>query len=346
MASSDNSAPRTVDELDDFLSRPTAAVVETMRRLTGDLAILGVGGKMGPTLARMARRASDAAGVARRIVGVSRFSADDLRKRLEAWDIETIACDLLDEAAVARLPRMDNVVFMAGFKFGAQAAPSRTWAMNCYVPATVSRHFQNSRIAAFSTGNVYGMVPIDGGGSREDDPLRPIGEYAMTALGRERMFEYFSDRLGFPLVLLRLNYANELRYGVLVDLARKVLQGETIDVSMGHVNVIWQGDANAASLQSLELADRPPCVLNIAGPEVLSVRAAAEQLGRLLDRSPRLVGSELPDALLSDSNRCRARLGMPTVSVDQMLKWVADWVQRGGEHLGKPTHFESRDGQF
>lgn len=338
--------PTNLEELDELLSRPTERVIESMRRLEGDLLLLGVGGKMGPTLARMARRASDAAGVSRRIVGVSRFSTAGLREQLEGWGVETIACDLLREDEVARLPAMENVVFMAGFKFGAQAAPARTWAMNCYVPALVGRKFSQSRIAAFSTGNVYGMVPVTGPGSREEEPLQPIGEYAMTAVGRERMFEYFSEREGFPLVLLRLNYANELRYGVLVDVARKVLDGEPIDVSMGHVNLIWQGDANAAALASLELADRPPLALNIAGPEVVRVRELSEHLGRLLGRAPQLTGSEQPDALLSDSSRCRERLGEPSVPLPWMIQWVADWVASGGEYLGKPTHFESRDGRF
>jgi nucleoside-diphosphate-sugar epimerase len=244
------------------------------------------------------------------------------------------------------LPRLENVIFMAGFKFGAQAEPSRTWAMNCYVPALVGRHFTGSRIAAFSTGNVYGLVPCDGGGSREDDPLQPVGEYAMTALGRERMFEYFSRRHGFPLALLRLNYASELRYGVLVDLARKVLQGRTIDISMAHVNVIWQGDANAAALQSLAMADQPPCVLNIAGPETLRIVDVCRQFGKLLDREPRFSGQEQPDALLSNSQRCRQQFGEPEISADQLIRWTAEWVGRGGESLDKPTHFESRDGGF
>lgn len=338
--------PRTVAELDDALSEPPPGVIECLGRLPGDILVLGVGGKMGPTLARMARRASDAAGVRRRVVGVSRFSTPGLPEQLAAWGVETLACDLLDEQAVAALPRLENVVFMAGYKFGAQADPARTWAMNCYLPALIGNHFRHSRIAAFSTGNVYGLVPASGGGSREDDPPRPVGEYAQTTLGRERMLEYFSQRHEFPLAVLRLNYACELRYGVLVDLAWKVWRNELIDLSMSHVNVIWQGDANAVALQALEQASQPPLVLNIAGPERLRIREVCEQFGRLLDRQPRWAGSEQPDALLSDSGRCRQLFGAPRVPAERLMGWIADWVARGGPSLGKPTHFESRDGRF
>jgi nucleoside-diphosphate-sugar epimerase len=344
--SSEPRAPQSIDELDEALSRPTERVVEAMRRLQGDILFLGVGGKMGPTMARMAKRASDEAGVERRVFGVSRFSSGDARERLETWGVETLRCDLLDQRAIDALPDAPNVVFLAGFKFGATAAPAMTWAMNCYVPALVIPKYRDSHFVAFSSGNVYGLAPTDRGGSKETDPLNPVGEYAMTVLGRERMFDYFSCKLDIPLVLLRLNYASELRYGVLVDLARKVLAGESIDVSMGYANVIWQADAAAMTLEALQHATCPPLVLNIAGPEFLRVRDVCEQFGRLLNKPVRFTGTEAPDALLSNGQRAFELFGRPTVTAEQLIHWTADWVSRGGESLGKPTHFDSRDGQF
>src|SRR5262249_50585711 len=269
-------------DLEILLSEPTPAVVETLRRLPGDLILLGVAGKMGPTLARMARRASDTAGVLRRVIGVARFSPGGT-EALQAHGIGTIRCDLLKEEEVARLPDAPNVIFMTGRKFGSSGDEALTWAMNSYLPAVVCRKYRHSRIVAFSTGNVYGLAPVAGGGSREEDALQPVGEYAMSCLGRERLFEYFSRSQGIPLTQLRLNYVCELRYGVLVDLAQRVWAGDTIDLSMGHFNVIWQGDANAMALRALAHAATPPLVLNITGPELLSVGTVCERLGQLLD---------------------------------------------------------------
>ena len=338
--------PKTVEELDELLSRPNELAVRAMRELAGDLVILGVGGKMGPTLARLARRASDEAGVTRRIIGVSRFSSPDTRTKLQRWGIETIACDLLDQEAIAKLPNAPNVVCMTGLKFGASSNPALTWAMNCYLPALVSRRYRDSRIAAFSSGNVYGLVPIDSGGSIETDAPNPIGEYAITVLGRERMFEYFSRQLGIPGTLLRLNYATELRYGVLVDLAQQVLAQQPIDLSMSSFNVIWQAEANAMALASLLHTATPPRIVNIAGAEILRVHEVCEAFGRLLDRPVRFTGAESPDALLNNASASYAQIGRPQISSEQMIQWTADWVMRGGESLGKPTHFESRDGRF
>ncbi len=342
----DPTVPQDVDALEEVLSQPTDGAVRAMRELPGDLIILGVGGKMGPTLARMAVRASAAAGVPRRVIGVSRFSQPDLQQRLEKWGVETIACDLLDEAAVAQLPRAPLVVFMTGMKFGATDNPALTWAMNCYVPALVSRHFHDSRLAVFSSGNVYGLTPVHGGGSRETDELQPIGEYAVTVLGRERMFEHFSRQLDIRLVLLRLNYATELRYGVLVDLAQQVHAEQPVDVSMGYANVIWQAEANAMALESLLHATCPPLVLNIAGPDLLSIREAAGRFGELLNKPVRIRGEEAADAFLSNAEKSYQLFERPQVPVERMIRWTADWVQRGGASLGKPTHFESRDGKY
>jgi len=336
----------SVDQLEEALSEPTPGVVQTLADLEGDIIILGVGGKMGPTLARMARRASDEAGRDRRIIGVSRFSDAALRSKLEYWGIQTIRADLLDRDALASLPDCPNVVYMPGMKFGATGQEAMTWAMNTYLAGTACERYRASRVVAFSTGNVYGMVPIGSGGSREGDELRPDGEYAMSCLGRERMVEHMSRTHGTPAVLLRLNYAHEMRYGVMVDLARKVAAQEPIDVPMGHFNALWQGDANAMALQAFGLASSPPDVVNLAGPETLSVRRVAEEFGRLMDRPATFVGAEQPDALLSDAGRSHALFGYPRVAARRLMEWIAAWVSHGGESLGKPTHFDVRDGKF
>jgi nucleoside-diphosphate-sugar epimerase len=335
----------TEEQLDDLLREPTPPVIESMSRLEGDIVILGVAGKMGPSLARMARRASDAAGVRRKIFGVARFSSDG-RDELQAHGIETIPCDLLDEKHIAQLPDAPNVIFMAGRKFGSAADQAATWAINSYLPGLICRRYRSSRIVAFSTGNVYGLSPINGGGSKETDALEPVGEYAMSCLGRERVFEHFSRSLGIPVGLIRLNYACDLRYGVLVDLAQQIAAGETVDLSMGYFNTIWQGDANAMVLRAFDHVAVPPFVVNVTGPEMLSVRSVSERLARLMNNPVRFTGTEPASALLSNSHRGLELLGPPRVSADQLIEWVAYWVARGGRTLGKPTHFDVRDGRF
>lgn len=342
----DTTTPHSVEELDDQLSTPNEHVVRALSQLDGDLIILGVGGKMGPTLARMAKRASDEAGVNRRVIGVSRFSSAGTREQLEAWGVETAACDLLDQAALNALPDALNVVCMTGLKFGASENPSLTWAMNCYLPALISQRYRHSRIAAFSSGNVYGTVDAESGGSVETDSLNPIGEYAITVLGRERMFDYFSRELNVSTALLRLNYATELRYGVLVDLAQQVYAEQAIDLSMSYVNVLWQSEANAMALVSLLHTATPARIFNVAGAEILRIRDVCEQFAKLMDKPLQLVGEESPQALLNNATASYAALGRPTITSEQMIRWTADWVARGGESLGKPTHFESRDGRF
>jgi nucleoside-diphosphate-sugar epimerase len=336
----------TVEELEDRLSEPTPGVVETLGRLEGDFILLGAGGKMGPTLARMARRASEAAGVRRRILAVSRFGSGNLEESLHQHGVETQRCDLLDPAQVEQLPEAPNVVFMTGMKFGATGQEALTWAMNTHAPALVCRKYRRSRIVAFSTGNVYGLSPVAQGGSVESDGLRPVGEYALSVVGRERLFEYFSRRLEIPVALLRLNYAVELRYGVLVDIAQRVRAGEPIDLTMGNLNAIWQGDANAIALQAFDVASIPPRVLNIAGPELLSVRRLAKQFGRLLDKPVVFQGTESTEALLSNGQPALRLFGYPRVGVEQMVEWIAAWLRAGGATHGKPTHFEVRDGAF
>ncbi|KAF0178905.1 MAG: nucleoside-diphosphate-sugar epimerase [Limisphaerales bacterium] len=339
-------APATVAELEDRLSEPTPGVIATFRSLPGDLIFLGVAGKMGPTLARMAKRASDAAGIRRRVIGVSRFSDASQIGQLNAQGIETIRCNLMDEEAVAQLPEVENVVYCAAMKFGATGNEALTWAMNTWLPSVVCRKFRRSRIVAFSTGNVYGLVPVSGGGSVEADAPQPVGEYAMSCLGRERMFEHFSRTLGVPVSLLRLNYACELRYGVLVDLAKQIWAGQPVDLGMGWFNCIWQGDANAQTFQALALTTSPPFVLNLTGPELLRVRDVAEELGRRMNRPATFTGAEADSALLNNAAEARRRFGPPRISASELLGWVAGWVMRGGPDLGKPTHFESRDGRF
>jgi nucleoside-diphosphate-sugar epimerase len=337
---------RDVEHLEELLSEPSPGVIEALGRIEGDLIVLGASGKMGPTLARMARRASDAAGVRRRILGVARFASEDQAATLLAHEIEVVPCDLLDPDQIDRLPDVPNVVFLAGMKFGTTGQEAMTWAVNSFLPGLVARKFRRSRIVALSTGNVYGLTPAGVGGSREEDPVDPRGEYAMSCLGRERVFEHFGRALNIPMALIRLNYAAEMRYGVLVDLARQVEAGEPIDLAMGYLNAIWQGDASAMVLRALEQVAVPTAVLNVTGPEQLRVREVAEQFGRLMGREVTFRGVESPDALLSDARRALGLFGPPRIDAGRMIRWTADWVRRGGPTLGKPTHFEVRDGHF
>ncbi|MGC8791866.1 MAG: NAD-dependent epimerase/dehydratase family protein [Bryobacteraceae bacterium] len=337
---------RTEAELEERLSRPSTADLAFMRELEGDILILGVAGKMGPSLARRARRAADEAGVRKRIVGVARFSNPRAREELEAAGVETICADLLDEDQLRALPDLPNVIYMAARKFGTTGNEFLTWALNTYLPGRVAGRFRHSRIVAFSSGNVYPLVPIAQGGPTEATPPDPVGEYAQSVLGRERMFEYFSARYGTPVTLLRLNYAIDLRYGVLVDIALKVYERRPVNLAMGMVNVIWQGDANSVALRALALCQSPPLVLNVTGPETVSVRSLAWKFARRFGVEPLFEGTEAPTALLSDASRCHHLFGYPEVSLEQMIEWVAEWIRAGGVLWNKPTHFEVRDGRF
>lgn len=336
----------TETQLDEILSRPRESDKAAMAEMDGDLLILGIGGKMGPSLARLAIRAAQEAGVRRRVIGVARFSEAALRKELDDTGVETIAADLLDAKRLAELPDVKNVIFMAGRKFGSTGAESLTWAMNVLVPAMVAERYRDSRIVAFSSGNIYPFLPVVSGGATEETPVGPIGEYALTVLGRERVFEYYSEKYGTPVTLLRLNYAIDLRYGVLLDIGQKVYDRQPIDMQMGAVNVIWQGDANSVCLRSFALANSPPAVLNLTGPETVSVRWIAKRFGEHFGVEPALEGAESENALLNNAARCQRIFGYPTVSVEQMIEWTAGWIRTGGSTLNKPTHFEARDGKF
>jgi len=336
---------RTELELEEALSAPTPQVVDTLARLPGDILFLGAAGKMGPTLARMAKRASAAAHVNRRVIAVSRFTSGG-EEAFTSHGVEAIRCDLLDEDQVKMLPDAANVVYMPGRKFGSTGDEGTTWAVNCYLPALVCRKFRGSKIVAFSTGNVYPLTRPDTGGPTEADALNPVGEYGMSALGRERMFGYFARSLGVPVAIIRLNYAVDLRYGVLVDLARQLIANEPIPLAMGYFNTIWQGDANAMTLRAFDHCSIPPRAFNVTGPEVLSVRKVGECLGELLGVKPRFAGAEADTALISNAAAGIAALGPLRVPTDQLIAWVADWLQHGGRVLNRPTHFEARDGRF
>ena len=338
---------KNVAELEDHLSRPTDADAAAMSALNGDLLILGVGGKMGPSLARLARRAAELAGARVRIVAVARFSNASLPTELAAQGIETISCDLLEPGALSRLPEIPNVIFMAARKFETSGAEHLTWAMNTFLPGLVAERYRNSRIVAFSTGNVYPLRSLSEGGATESTPVAPVGEYAQSALGRERMFENGSHRWGTRAAILRLNYAVELRYGVLVDIARAVFERRPISLAMPYVNVIWQRDANSWCLRSFAHCRTPPFVLNITGPETLSVRELATEFGRQFGIEP-IFGAE-PEgstSLLNNAAKAATLFGRPTASPSEMIGWIADWIRQGGVMLNKPTHFQTRDGKF
>lgn len=338
---------QTTGDLDDALSEPGDGVLRTLTQVQGDVIVLGAGGKMGPTLARMVRRAFDAIGQpSRRVIAVSRFSSPTAAQSLQKSGIETIACDLTDREAISRLPHAPNIICLVGQKFGTSDTPELTWLTNTLVPALVAEHYAKSRIVALSTGCVYPLVATDGPGSCESDPLEPHGEYANSCVGRERVFEYFSKRDATPMMLVRLCYAIDLRYGVLHDLAQKVLNRQPIDLSMGATHVIWQGDANARIIQCLEHTAVPPVAVNLTGRDRLQIRTLASRLGELMNCDVQFTGKEAPTAWLWNADRSYDWFGPPSVSIEDMLQATAAWVLKGGETLNRPTHFEVRDGKF
>ncbi len=328
------------------ISEPDEGVIRTLSAMPGDLLLLGAGGKIGHGLALMAKRALDQAGKKNRVLAVSRFSSPTSRQELEADGITTISCDLADVEAVQKLPDASDIVYLAGQKFGTAGNTSLTWMLNTIVPGVVARRWPKSRLAIYSSGNVYPFMSFESGGPTESTDPAPIGEYAQSVLGRERVFEYYSRAQGTKVTTVRLNYANEPRYGVLVDLAQRLLAGQPIDLSQGYVNVIWQGDCNRITLRSLEIADSPPKILNLTGPENLKVRDLAKKLAKALKVKATFTGKPAKTALLNNAAFCWSHFGPPAVSVDQMIERIAAWLKGGGKTMGKPTHFEARDGKF
>lgn len=331
-----------VAELESILSTPSDALVNEISGIDGDIMILGAGGKVGPTMALKARRAIEAAGMKKDVVAVDVFELPALKKA----GIKTLQCDLLDPAAVDALPRVENIIYMVGRKFGSVGSEWLTWAINVMVPHNVARVFTASRIAAFSTGCVYPVAHIYSGGSVEQDAPDPVGEYAMSCLGRERMFDYYAAEHGERVVHIRLNYAVDLRYGVLFDIATKVWGGEPVDVTTGFANVIWQGDACEQVIRGLPQATSPASVLNITGPEMFSIRQVAQQFGRIMDKAVAFSGEENGRGYLNNAGKAAGLFGYPSVSLDRLVRWTAHWVMSGGENLGKPTHFETQDGKY
>jgi uncharacterized protein YbjT (DUF2867 family) len=337
----------SVTDLEEALARPGPGLVDDARGIDGDLVVLGAGGKMGPSLCRLARRSLDAAGrTGVRVLAVSRWSDPAVERALLDSGVETITRDLMGDDDLSGLPDAGNVVFMVGAKFGTSGSEHRTWAVNAMLPALVARRYPEARLSAFSTGNVYPLAPSTAGGCREEDPTGPVGEYAMSCLGRERVLEHAAATRGTRIALLRLNYACDLRYGVLADIGSAVLQGRPVPVTTGHANVVWQRYANEVALRTLGHASNPPFVVNLTGPETASVRRIATRFGELLDREVLFDGVESATALLSDASRCHGLFGYPDVPLATLIEWQAEWLRRGLPLWDKPTHFETRDGRF
>ena len=328
--------------LEDILSEPADATKEIVAGLSGDIVVLGAGGKMGPTLAMMLRKASSG----KNIYAVSRFSDKAVRTKIERAGIKTIQLDLLDESLYSQLPDVENVFYLAGMKFGATGKQPLTWALNSFLPGLVARHYNNSRIVVFSTGNVYPLVDISSGGASEETAPEPIGEYAQSCLGRERIFEYFSQLHNTPMTIVRLNYANEPRYGIIVDLTRRILNGEPVDLTMGAVNLIWQRDANDYIIRSISLAKSPPAILNVTGPDTVLVRQLAERIGQELNSKPKFTSREARTALLSNASFCSSMFGCPQTTLNEMVSLIAKWVASGKTVLNKPTKYDIRNGKF
>lgn len=337
---------RSVAELEERLSRPREALVDDLRKLDGDILVLGAGGKLGPSLVRLAVRGVQAAGTGARVIAVSRFSEPGLADSLREAGAVVAASDITDDAALAALPDAENVVFLVGAKFGTSGKEHAAWATNTYLPGRVAQRFAGRRLVALSTGNVYPLVPVTSGGCTEDTPVGPVGDYAMSCLGRERILTHFALRDGTPTALIRLNYAVETRYGVLVDLARTILAGEPVDLTMGHANVVWQGYANEVTLRALHHVSTTPFTLNLTGPELVSVRQVATALAARLGKEPVFQGAEAPTALLSNAQLCHRLFGYPDVPLAELVEWTADWVAAGLPLYSKPTGFQRRDGKF
>lgn len=337
---------KNLDELQAKLAEPSEALVKDLAAVDGDILILGVGGKMGPSLAQLAQNAIREGGLNKKVIGVSRFSSQEARSELEDAGIETISCDLLNDDELKQLPHAGNIIYMAGNKFGTTGREYFTWGMNTYLPGRVAEKYKDSRIVVFSSGNIYPFMPVGSGGADESVAPEPLGEYAQSTLGRERIFEYHAHKNGTPMLFYRLNYAIDMRYGVLLEIAKAVNEQRAINVTMGHANVIWQGDANSMALRCLTECTSPPSIMNITGPETMSIRWAAEQFAKRLGKEAIIEGMEAEQALLNNASKSHQRFGYPSVSLLQMIDWLAEWVQAGGATWNKPTHFQERKGKF
>ena len=328
------------------LLQPSQDLIKDIASIDGNIIILGVGGKMGPGLARVAKQAIDKAGINKKVIGVARFSEPGLQEQLNGEGIETISADLLNEDDLQTLPEEKNVLYLAGTKFGTTGNESFTWAMNSYLPGRVAQKFKNSRIVVFSTGNVYPLVPVVSGGATEDLPPEPIGEYAQSCLGRERIFQYFSAKNNTPILIYRLNYANDVTYGVLLEIARTVKENQPVDLSMGTASVIWQGDANEIAIRCLKHCSVPAKILNVTGPETVSLRWLAEQFGKMLGVTPTFINEENSTSLLSNAAESFRLFGYPKVTLKQMMEVILEWLNEGGKTINKPTHFSERKGKY
>ncbi|MRX46586.1 MULTISPECIES: NAD-dependent epimerase/dehydratase family protein [Pedobacter] len=337
---------KDLEKLESELLAPSAALIADMAKIEGDIILLGIGGKMGPSMGKLAVSAAKAAGINKRIIGVSRFSDAKAKAALEAVGIETISCDLLNDAELQALPDAKNVIYLAGNKFGTTGKEGFTWAMNAYLPGRVAEKYKNSNIVAFSSGNVLPFVPVTSGGVSEETTPEPIGEYAQSCLGRERIFEYFSQKNQTPTLIYRLNYAVDFRYGVMMELAKSVLEGKEIDLRTENVNVIWQGDANEIAIRSLLHCEAPAKMLNVTGPETLSIKWIANQFGKIFGKEPKFIYEAEGTALLNNASECHRLFGYPKVTVREIIDITATWLQQGGEEFGKATHFQERGGKF
>lgn len=335
-----------INRFEERFVKPSAALIADIAQLEGDILILGAGGKIGPSIARLTRQALDMAGKSNRVIGVSRFSEEGLAAELNKDGIETIAADILDDAQLQALPDAPNVLYLAGTKFGTSSNQPYTWAMNSYLPGRVAEKYKNSRIVVYSTGNVYPYTAVGSGGATEEIPAEPVGEYGQSCLGRERIFQYFSTKYGTPILLYRLNYAIDFRYGVLLEIAKTVLAGNPVNLQTGAVNVIWQSDANEMAVRSLLHCASPSKILNITGPETVSVRWLAYEFGKHFDMEPQFINEEQPTALLSNAAESFRLFGYPQVTLKQMIEITANWLKNGGETINKPTHFQERKGKY
>jgi len=335
-----------LESLERELLQPSDALLKDISAIKGDILLLGIGGKMGPSMARVAKQAIDKLGLNKKIIGASRFSDKALRDELEGDGIETISADLLNEDDLKNLPDVENVIYLAGHKFGSSGNEPFTWAMNAYLPGRVSERYKNSNIVAFSSGNVYPFTPVTDGGLSEEYAPSPVGEYGQSCLGRERMFQYFSKKNNTPMLIYRLNYAVDFRYGVVLEVAKSVYEEKEIDLRTGNVNVIWQGDANEIAIRSLLHCEAPAKLLNVTGPETLSIKWLAEQFGRSFEKAPRFINEVQSTALLSNASECHRLFGYPKVTIREIIDITARWLKEGGSIFGKATHFQEREGKF